>query len=109
MRLPLVVGLLISGCTTTGNGPEIWDFTVAQANFIRDEVVGEPNGMVHCNRFKGFKARKTGRPDVWQVSYKEYRETGPWKKLSATIRREGDAWLWQAGDPPKCSITILEG
>ena len=109
MRLPFVAALLLSGCATTSNGPEKWDFTVAQANYIRDEVVGAPNGMVHCNRIKAFKARQADKTNVWHVSYREYRETGPWKKLSATIRRDGDEWVWLAGDPPKCSITILEG
>jgi hypothetical protein len=96
--------VFLASSAAAEEGPNRIDFMFAQADHMK-EIIGD--GLVHCNRFKRYKAKPTADPNVYEISYLEYREHGPWKKLKATLRREGDEWLWLAGDPPKCSITVF--
>jgi hypothetical protein len=88
--------------------PTKLDLEFAQARQIHRVTGVGSNGMVHCNRFRSYRTHPTPDPSTFQVTYREYRKAGPWAKMKAVLRREGDEWLWVDGDPPKCSIMIFE-
>ena len=110
MIIPLLafaLGAAEDSLTDQRKGPEWIDFTIAQAAHIHEFTDIGSNGIVHCNRFRRYHANRTTDPDVYAIRYAEYRSKGPWKTLTARLRRNGDKWLWISGDEPKCSIMIL--
>ena len=107
--LSAACSIALCGCVTikeTVSLPSRTDFIFAQAYHI--DV--DPNtGMTraHCNKIRKYRASASHK-DMATVEYEEFSEQG-WKKMKADLRKEGDQWIWVAGDPPKCSITIFEG
>ena len=84
------------------------DFMFAQVRQIHSVTGVGDNGMVHCNRFRSYRAYRTEDPSKYRVAYREYRAKGPWPKLTAVLKRDGDNWTWVEGDLPKCSIWVFE-
>ena len=87
--------------------PEAGDLEAAQVERVHRDLDPGYQGMVHCYRFRAFRARTTRDPSVYRISYREYRRSGPWKRMRATLRHQGEAWIWVRGDSPRCTIMTM--
>jgi hypothetical protein len=113
MSLILALTLALAG-HSDGRAPTKDDLRKAreihgfQLSGIKPMVGGERRFIsFHCVRFKNFKSKRTSSPDTYKVFYEEYEDVGPWKRMQATLRREGKEWSWVEGDKPSCSGTEI--
>ncbi|MBL8536851.1 MAG: hypothetical protein JNM59_05555 [Hyphomonadaceae bacterium] len=88
------------------------DETSRQAVYwARYDWLPNPTNMLwgHCTRTEAERCTVSlSDPQLYQCTYREYSTNRPWPLKRATIRRDGEDWRWVDGDPPSCSIAIVE-
>ena len=87
--------------------PEAGDLEAAQVERVHRDVDPGHQGMVHCHRFRAYHAQRTRDPAVYRVTYEEYRRSGPWRRMRATLRRQSEDWTWVRGNSPRCTIMTM--
>ena len=99
--------IVLAGCVTkkeNGNLPSEWAFMRAMAYHVD---VDPDTGLTRANCFKIRRYRVEVPSDYSAfVRYEQFNGKG-WSSKSATLRREGDEWVWQDGDEPRCNVYFL--
>ena len=104
----VVVGMaaLLAACAAVA------DENSAQAVYwARYDWLPNPDNELwgHCTRTEDERCTPSkSDPHLYQCTYREYSAHRPWPLKRATIRLDGEDWCWIDGDPPSCSLAVLE-
>jgi hypothetical protein len=110
MRFMVLALALIGLATGTANAKELElpdrnDFSTVQANHVD---VDKSTGLsrANCTKFRHYRARRM-KDGTAKISYQEFVSANRWKSMKATLKQDGNRWIWMNGDEPRCSIYLF--